>query len=69
MEYAKAVTPKQNPKEPPFSAEDWGNTPASIRLFILSMMARIRTLEAEVVSLAEESEPPLPKLDANILPQ
>ena len=38
----------------PFSAEEWHQTPPAVQEFILSLLARVEALEAEVVELREQ---------------
>jgi len=52
------TTPSQPPEptnweQMPFSAEEWDQTPAAVQKFVLSLLARIEELEAEVTELRE----------------
>jgi transposase len=38
----------------PFSAEEWHQTPPAVQEFVLSLLARVEALEAEVVELREQ---------------
>jgi hypothetical protein len=38
----------------PFSAEEWRQTPPAVQEFVLSLLARVEALEAEVVELREQ---------------
>lgn len=51
--------PSSNPQETnlaqlPFSAEEWEQTPAAIQEFVVSLLVRIQTLEAEVAGQSEQ---------------
>jgi transposase len=47
-------TESTNRKEMPFSAEEWYQTPPAVQEFVLSLLARVEALEAEVVELREQ---------------
>lgn len=38
----------------PFTAEEWAQTPTAVQEFVLSLMARVQALEAEVAALREQ---------------
>lgn len=38
----------------PFSAEEWDQTPPAVQQFVLSLLVRVQTLEAEVAALGEQ---------------
>lgn len=49
-ETTQATTPAQMP----FSAEEWAQTPTAVQAFVLSLVAQVHTLEAEIASLREQ---------------
>ena len=47
-------TEQTNRDQMPFSAEEWHQTPPAVQELVLSLLARVETLEAEVVELREQ---------------
>lgn len=42
------------PDQMPFSAEEWAQTPVPVQRFVLSLLARVQSLEATVSALREQ---------------
>ena len=42
----------------PFSAKEWTQTPPAVPEFVLSLLIRVQTLEAEVAALREQFNTP-----------
>ena len=47
------VTPETTPEPMPFSAEEWAQTPKAVQEFVLSLIAQVQALEAEITTLRE----------------
>jgi len=47
-------TPARSVEPMPISAEEWAQTPPAVREFVLSLVAHVQALEAEIASLREQ---------------
>lgn len=54
MTKPSSVAPETNNDPLPFSAEEWDQTPPAVQEFVLSLLVRVQTLEAEVTRLREQ---------------
>jgi transposase len=54
MNQADETTQNRFRHEMPFTAEEWAQTPKAVQDFVLSLLARIQTLEADLADLREQ---------------
>lgn len=54
MSKPSGVAPETNNDSLPFSAEEWDQTPPAVQEFVLSLLVRVQTLEAEVAGMREQ---------------
>lgn len=55
MTQSNEVAQETTPEQMPFSAEEWAQTPRAVQEFVLSLMAHVQALEAEMVTLREQA--------------
>jgi len=54
MAEAKEAAQETEVEQMPFSAEEWAQTPQAVQEFVLTLVARVQALEAEVADLREQ---------------
>jgi transposase len=54
MDHVNRERPEINPDQLPFSVEAWVQTPGEVQEFVVFVLARLQTLEAEVAELREQ---------------
>lgn len=54
MTQSSEATQNTIPEQMPFTAEEWAQTPKAVQEFVLTLMARVQALEAELAALREQ---------------